>query len=171
MQERRQNTSLQNSEYMLAFNIIKSILHLSLKSMYEILRQQEIRTIQYQNQLIADLYYFYLSSIYLPFVLFSTARIVTPSSHDDNPDDQSGLTEQRKLAGNSIADFTFDDNMQYKEDLHNLSGIINEVVTTIQARTTASNGKAKKGIMGTAVSLDESLLIIICDVNVQKLFK
>lgn len=60
--------------------------------------------------------------------------------------------------------------MQYKEDLHNLSGIINEVVTTIQMRSTAPT-KGKKGPSGSAVTLDESLLMIICDVNIQKLFQ
>lgn len=38
-QERKQQQGLANSEYVLAFNMIKSILHLALKSMYEIMRQ------------------------------------------------------------------------------------------------------------------------------------
>lgn len=62
--------------------------------------------------------------------MFSTSRLVSSTSHDDAVDD-SAITEQRKFAGSSITDFNFEDNMQYKEDLNNLSGIINEVITTV----------------------------------------
>ena len=159
--------SLQNSEYVLSFHIMKAILHLSLKSMYEIIRQTEIRTLQCQNQIVADLYYFYVSAIYVTFVLFSAGRN-TQTSEDDQ-----GSAEQRRHAGGSLNDFQFDDDMQYKEDLHNLSGIVNEVMSTVQMRSTVPNKFKSAGSSSPTrgLGIDESLLIIICDVNIQKLFQ
>ena len=116
---------------------------------------------------MADIYYFYISAIYLTFVLFSTGRIIPTQTGDDGPDDSSTINEQRKLAGGSLADFDFSDDMQYKEDLHNLSGIVNEVMTTVQMRSTVNKkDKEESGTPERLLGLDESLLLIICDANV-----
>ena len=55
----------------LEFYMVKSIIHLLLKSTYELTRQSRILYPKMYNQFQADMYYLYLSTVFLSFYLFS----------------------------------------------------------------------------------------------------
>ena len=102
--------------------MVKSILHLVLKSIYELTRQSRILYPKLYNQFQADMYYLYVSSVFICFYLFS---------------------------GNFQADFD-QSSLLYKEDLHNLSGLFNEIMSSAHARvvyekTVEQEGDAEAG--------------------------
>ena len=89
------------------------------------------------NQILVDMYYFYTSCIFIVFVLFS---------------------------GNQVSITEFDaSQLLYKEELHNLSGLVNEVLSSLKSRITGDEKTFTQG-------LEESTMLTICEVNWQKLF-
>jgi hypothetical protein len=85
-------------------------------------------------QFQADVYYFYVSCIFLPFFVFSGAYTLEE----------------------------FDPSVN-KEELHNLNGLVNEVMSSASTRTI--DPKIGK------VVLEESIMLTIIEVNLQKLLK
>jgi len=129
--------------------MVKSILHLILKSIYELTRQSRILYPKLYNQFQADMYYLYVSSVFLVFYLFS---------------------------GNFQPDFD-QSSLLYKEDLHNLSGLFNEIMSSAQARIVlekasdqeATDERDHRHPQSKVSGLEESTMLTICEVNLQKL--
>ena len=88
----------------LEYHIVKAIIHLTLKSTYEYVRQCRLLFPKIFFQFEADMYFLYISTVFLPAYLFS---------------------------GNSSEQ---DYKMVYKEELHNLSGLFNEVMSSAEGR-------------------------------------
>tara|TARA_B110000285_G_C15069922_1_gene587296 strand:- start:146 stop:616 length:471 start_codon:yes stop_codon:yes gene_type:complete len=89
----------------LEFQIVKSILHLTLKSTIELCRTLRLIHPKMYNQMLADFYYFFVTCIFIVFVLFS---------------------------GSNVNIKEFDQSMLlYKDELHSLSGLVNEVMSSI----------------------------------------
>lgn len=83
-----------------------------------------------------DTCYVYISAILLPFYLFTKMQ-----KPEVNP-----------------ADFDFAEQIEHKEELHNLSGLINEVLSVAQARSTVAVER-----------LDTATMMTIIEVNLGKI--
>ena len=90
--------SRRDNDLSLQFHIVKTILHLMLKSTCEFVRESKFHLPKIFYQFEADMYYLYTSSIFLIIYLFSG---------------NSGESDYKIL---------------YKEELHNLSGLFNEIM-------------------------------------------
>jgi hypothetical protein len=87
------------------FHLFKAIVHLTLKSFYEKLRQLTLQTQLSSNQIYLDTFYLY-SIILLSFYFFTK--------------------QVRSKVTLSTIDFQ---QLEHLDELHNLSGLINEIIT------------------------------------------
>ena len=115
----------------LEFHLVKTIVHLMLKSAYELVRECKIALPKVFYQLEADMYFLYTSSVFLITYFFSG---------------NSGESDYKIL---------------YKEELHSLSGLFNEIMSSAETRIVGGQ---------KIQSLDESIMLTISEVNFQKLF-
>lgn len=88
----------------LEFHLVKTVVHLLLKSAYEQVRESKVPVAKVFYQLEADMYFLYTSSVFLVTYLFSG---------------NSGEADYKIL---------------YKEELHNLSGLFNEIMSSAKSR-------------------------------------
>ena len=118
--------------------MVKAVLHLCCKSLYEQVRSQRIQHPKTYLQFYVDVYYFYTSCVFLSHYLFSGV---------------GNLSE-------------FDLSMlAYKEEHHNLQGLVNEIICSAIQRI--SNPVQKHEL----ASLDEQLMLTICESHLQKLLE
>ena len=110
----------------LEFHLVKTIVHLMLKSAYELVRESKIPVPKVFYQLEADMYFLYTSSVFLITYFFSG---------------NSGESDYKIL---------------YKEELHNLSGLFNEIMSSAETRVVGGQ---------KIQSLDESIMLTISEVN------
>ena len=110
----------------LEFHLVKTIVHLMLKSAYELVRESKIPVPKVFYQLEADMYFLYTSSVFLITYFFSG---------------NSGESDYKIL---------------HKEELHNLSGLFNEIMSSAETRVVGGQ---------KIQSLDESIMLTISEVN------
>lgn len=91
-------------DIILEFHLVKAVVHLTLKSAYELIRESKIPSPKVFYQLEADMYFLYTSSVFLTTYLFSG---------------NTGESDYKIL---------------YKEELHNLSGLFNEIMSSAEQR-------------------------------------
>ena len=75
----------------------------------------------------------------------------------------------------TLTDFDFSEQMEHREELHNLSGLLNEVVSVVQARSCVKSlmsGSAADAVASDdlPIGVDESTMITIIEANIAKLF-
>ena len=118
-----------------SFYIFKAIVHLTLKSLYELLRMKTFVSGQTFKQIYLDVFYLYGTIILLPFYLYAKQS-------------------KSKL---SLTDLDLD-SIEHREDLHNLSALLNEVLGVAAARSTVKTVGLELPLMMTIVESDMAKL-------------
>ena len=121
-----QAKSSKSSDGAQEFQIVKSILQLCLKSMYEQLRSFRISSNKTFYQLFVDVYFLDVSCVFMSQFLFS---------------------------GQQTLEFD-PDCIIYKEENSNLSGLINEIVCTGQQRMKSKPGTLDEQLMLTVCEMN-----------------
>ena len=104
--------------------------------MYEMLRSTRFTNKATYCQVYLDMSYVYIAAVLTPFFLF---------------------TKMQKHS--ATADFDFEEHIEHKEELHNLSGLINEVLSVAQARSTVAVERPDNATMMTIVEVNLSKLL------------